>query len=101
MDVQTILASGSENLSVSWLAEMVAMTAQMASLKLQLACLISRRSSNRSPSRCRSHSRPRTADVDAIREFPPTTSKRQLQRFLDMANFAAGSSQPVLTSCYR
>ncbi|VDL89709.1 unnamed protein product [Schistocephalus solidus] len=96
-DVQPIPASGSEDRSVSRLAEMVnrilevqrlqppsmtklstsslptpnehlgtqmaAMTAEIASLKFQLARLISCRSSSRSPSRYRSHSRPRTADV--------------------------------------
>ncbi|VDM04397.1 unnamed protein product [Schistocephalus solidus] len=96
-DVQTILASVSEDLSVSKLAEMadrmlevqrfqppsiaqlstsplltpnehlvtqmVAMTAEMASLKLQLAHLTSYRSSSRSPSGRQSHSRPRTAGV--------------------------------------
>ncbi|VDL99396.1 unnamed protein product [Schistocephalus solidus] len=96
-DVQTVLASGSEDFSVSRLAEMAdrmtevqrfqppsiaqlstsplltpkeqlvtqmaIMTAEMASLTLQLARLTSRRSSSRSPSRHRSCSRRRTADV--------------------------------------
>uniref|UniRef100_A0A0X3NJT2 Uncharacterized protein n=2 Tax=Schistocephalus solidus TaxID=70667 RepID=A0A0X3NJT2_SCHSO len=88
MAVQTVLVSGSEDLSVSRLDEMVdrmleiqqfqppstsplptpnahlvaqtaTMTAELASLKLLLALL----TSSRSPSRHRSRSRPRTADV--------------------------------------
>ncbi|VDM05864.1 unnamed protein product [Schistocephalus solidus] len=96
-DVQTILASCSEDFSVSRLAEMAdrmlevqpfqpssiaqlsifplptpnehlvtqmaVMMAEMASLKLQLACLTSRRSSSHSPSRRRSYSRLRIVDV--------------------------------------
>ncbi|VDL91978.1 unnamed protein product [Schistocephalus solidus] len=53
------LSTANENL----VAQMVAMTAEMASLKLQLARLTSRRSSSRSPSRRQSHSRPRTTDI--------------------------------------
>ncbi|VDL99190.1 unnamed protein product [Schistocephalus solidus] len=94
MDVQTILASSSGDLSVTRLADMAdrmlevqqfqppsiiqlstytllmpnaplvtQMTAEMVSLKLQLAHLTSRRSSSRSLSRHRSHLRPRTADT--------------------------------------
>ncbi|BHF75781.1 hypothetical protein SprV_0501887800 [Sparganum proliferum] len=45
--------------------------------------------------------RPLQSKVEAIRHFPPPTSKPQSQRFLGMANFTAGFCRTVLTSCCR
>ncbi|BHF69950.1 hypothetical protein SprV_0301299700 [Sparganum proliferum] len=87
-DVQTILASGSQDLTLSHLAE-------MADRMIEFGVVIN-------PSKCvlgvpsldflghhvdAQGLRPLSSKVEAIRDFPLPTSKRQLQGFLGMVNF--------------
>nr|VZI45326.1 unnamed protein product [Spirometra erinaceieuropaei] len=78
-DVQTVLESGSQDLTVSRLAEMADRMIDVQRFQSSSVVQIST-----SSSMVNEHIRNQVA---AIRTFPPLTSKRQLQRFLGMVSF--------------